>query len=78
MVKLEKHIKEERYMFTLTEEQKKKIEELYNYYWELYLEQETEECKSLYLGKCFGMESALSYLGYKFKSKYCVIPKEEE
>ena len=76
MVKLEKHIKEERYM--LTEEQKKKIEESYNYYWKLYLEQETEESKNLYLGKCFGIESALYYLGYKFESKYCVIPKEEE
>ena len=62
----------------LTEEQKKKIEELYNYYWKLYLEQETEEYKNLYLGKCFGIESVLSYLGYKFESKYCVIPKEEE
>ena len=65
-------------MFTLTEEQKKKIEESYNYYWELYLEQKTEEDKNLYLGKCFGIESVLYHLGYKVKSKYCVIPKEEE
>ena len=31
MVKLEKHIKEEKYMFTLTEKIKKKIEHDYNY-----------------------------------------------
>ena len=62
----------------LTEEQEKKIEELYNYYWELYLKQETEEDKNLYLGKCFGMEAVLSCLGYKTKSKYCVVLKEEE
>ena len=60
----------------LTEEQEKKIEDLYNYYWELYLEQ--KEDKDLYLGKCFGMEAVLSCLGYKTKSKYCVVLKEEE
>ena len=62
----------------LTEEEKKKIEELYNYSGKLCLEQETEVYKNLYLWKCFGIESVLSYLGYKFESKYCVIPKEEE
>ena len=62
----------------LTEEQKKEIENLYNYYWELYLEQKEEEDKNLYLGKCFGMEAVLSCLGYKTKSKYCVVKKEEE
>ena len=48
MVKLEKHIKEERYM--LTEEQKKEIEDSYNYYWELYLKQQEEDAdkKRLY------------------------------
>lgn len=61
-----------------TEEQKKEIENLYNYYWELYLEQKEEKDKSLYLGKCFGMEAVLSCLGYKTKSKYCVVLKEEE
>ena len=77
MVKLEKHIKEEKYM--LTEEQKKEIENLYNYYWELYLKQKEEDTdKKLYLGKLSGMDDMLSCLGYKTKSKYCVVLKEEE
>ena len=62
----------------LTEEQKKEIEDLYNYYWELYLKQETEEDKNLYLGKCFGMEVVLSCLGYKTKTRYGLVLKEEE
>ena len=77
MVKLEKHIKEERYM--LTEEQKKEIEESYNYYWELYLKQQEEDVdKKLYLGKLSGMEEVLSCLGYKTKMKYGLVKKEEE
>ena len=78
MVKLEKHIKEEKYM--LTEEQKKEIEELYNYYWELYLEKKEEEDadKKLYLGKLSGMDDVLSCLGYKTKMKYGLVKKEEE
>ena len=74
---LGKHIKEEKYMFT--EEQKKEIEELYNYYWELYLEKKEEDAdKKLYLGKLSGMDDVLSCLGYKTTSKYCVVLKEEE
>ena len=62
-----------------TEEQKKEIEDLYNYYWELYLKQQEEDTdKNLYLGKCIGIETVLSCLGYKTKSKYCVVLKEEE
>ncbi len=77
MVKLEKHIKEERYM--LTEEQKKEIEDLYNYYWELYLKQQEEDTdKKLYLGKLSGMDDMLSCLGYKTKMKYGLVKKEEE
>ena len=78
MVKLEKHIKEEKYM--LTEEQKKEIEDLYNYYWELYLKQKEEEDtdKKLYLGKLSGMDEVLSCLGYKTKMKYGIVTKEEE
>ena len=78
MVKLEKHIKEEKYM--LTEEQKKEIEDSYNYYWELYLEQKEEEDadKKLYLGKLSGMDEMLSCLGYKTKMKYVLVKKEEE
>ena len=78
MAKSEKHIKEEKYM--LTEEQKKEIEDLYNYYWELYLEKKEEEDadKKLYLGKLSGMDEVLSCLGYKTKMKYGLVKKEEE
>ena len=63
-----------------TEEQKKEIEELYNYYWELYLEKKEEEDadKKLYLGKLSGMDEMLSCLGYKTKMKYGLVKKEEE
>ena len=77
MVKLEKHIKEEKYM--LTEEQKKEIENSYNYYWELYLKQQEEDAdKKLYLGKLSGMDEVLSCLGYTTKMKYGLVKKEEE
>ena len=77
MVKLEKPIKEEKYM--LTEEQKKEIDDLYNYYWELYLKQKEEDTdKKLYLGKLSGMDDMLSCLGYKTKMKYGLVKKEEE
>ena len=63
----------------LTEEQKKKIEESYNYYWELYLKQQEEDAdKKLYLGKLSGMDEVLSCLGYKTKMKYGLVLKEEE
>ena len=57
----------------MTEEQKKEIEDSYNYYWELYLKQQEEDAdKKLYLGKLSGMDEMLSCLGYSFK------PKEEK
>ena len=63
----------------LTEEQKKEIEESYNYYWELYLEKKEEDAdKKLYLGKLSGMDEVLSCLGYKTKMKYGLVKKEEE
>ena len=64
----------------LTEEQKKEIEDLYNYYWELYLEKKEEEDadKKLYLGKLSGIDEVLSCLGYKTKMKYGLVKKEEE
>ena len=66
-------------MFTLTEEIKKKIEDDYNYYWELYLKQQEEDAdKKLYLGKLSGMDEVLSCLGYKTKMKYILVKKEEE
>lgn len=66
-------------MFELTEEIKKKIEDDYNYYWELYLKQQEEDAdKKLYLGKLSGMDDILSCLGYKTKMKYGLVKKEEE
>ena len=66
-------------MFTLTEEQKKEIEDLYNYYWELYSNKKEEDVdKKLYLGKVLGMDDVLSCLGYKTKMKYGLVKKEEE
>ena len=65
-------------MFTLTEEIKKQIEDDYNYYWELYLEQKEDADKKLYLGKLSGMDDMLSCLGYKTKMKYGLVKKEEE
>ena len=63
----------------LTEEQKKEIEDLYNYYWKLYLKQQEEDTdKKLYLGKLSGMDEVLSCLGYKTKMKYGLVKKEEE
>ena len=63
----------------LTEEQKKEIEESYNYYWELYFEKKEEDAdKKLYLGKLSGMDEVLSCLGYKTKMKYGLVIKEEE
>ena len=70
--KSEKHIKEEKYM--LTEEQKRKIERMYNDYYELAYKPDTkEDMKSFfmgkYLGRCWGMGGVLSCVGYKTKSK---------
>ena len=66
-------------MFTLTEEQKKEIEDSYNCYWELYLEKQEEDAdKKFYLGKLSGMDEVLSCLGYKTKMKYGLVKKEEE
>ena len=63
----------------LTEEQKKEIEDSYNYYWELYLEKQEEDAdKKFYLGKLSGMDEVLSCLGYKTKMKYGIVTKEEE
>ena len=78
MVKSEKHIKEEKYMFTLTEEQKKKIEDSYNYYSKMYEKMEEPVDKNFYLGKSSGMDEVLSCLGYKTKIKWCVVREEEE
>ena len=69
MVKLEKHIKEVENM--LTEEQKRKIENLYNDYYELALDLETkEDMKSFFMGKYLGIEEVLRYLGCSFKKVF--------
>lgn len=78
MVKLEKHIKEEKYMFTLTEEIKKKLEDDYNYYSEMQDKVEDPNDKKYYLGKWSAITDVLSYFGYTTKLKYCVVKKEEE
>lgn len=65
-------------MFTLTEEIKKKIEDSYNYYNELYAKQEDKADKNYSLGKCSGIDEVLSCLGYQTKLQYSVVRKEEE
>ena len=67
--KSEKHIKEEKYM--LTEEQKRKIENLYNDYYEMAYNTETrEDMKSFFMGKYLGIEEVLRYLGCSFKKVF--------
>ncbi len=65
-------------MFELTEEQKKKIEEVYNYYCKMYAKVEEPVDKKFYLGKSSGMDEVLSCLGYQTKLQYSVVRKEEE
>ena len=65
-------------MFTLTEEQKKKIEDSYNYYSKMYEKMEEPVDKNFYLGKSSGIDEVLSCLGYKTKMKYGLVKKEEE
>ena len=68
-MKLEKHIKEVENM--LTEEQKRKIERVYNEYYELAYKPETkEDMKSFFMGKYLGIEDALRCLGCSFKKVF--------
>lgn len=48
----------------LTEEQKGRIESLYNEYHELALKPETKDMKSFYIGKYLAIEDVLRILGY--------------
>ena len=48
----------------LSEEQKRRIESLYNEYHELYLKPETKDMKSFYIGKYLAIEDVLRILGY--------------
>lgn len=57
----------------LTEEQKRKIESLYNDYYELAFDPETkEDMKSFYMGKYMVIEEVLMILGYSLKKKFNV------
>ena len=55
----------------LTEEQKRKIENLYNDYYELAFDLETkEDMKSFYMGKYMAIEVVLMILGCSLKKKF--------
>ena len=55
----------------LTEEQKGKIENLYNDYYELAFATETkEDMKSFYMGKYLAIEEVLMHLGYSLKKAF--------
>ena len=55
----------------LTEEQKRKIENLYNDYYEMAYNQETrEDMKSFFMGKYLAIEEVLRYLGCSFKKVF--------
>ena len=55
----------------LTEEQKRKIERIYNDYYELAYKPETkEDMKSFFMGKYLGIEEVLRYLGCSFKKVF--------
>ena len=67
--KLERHIEEVKSM--LTEEQKRKIENLYNDYYELAFDLETkEDMKSFYMGKYMAIDEVLMILGCSLKKKF--------
>ena len=48
----------------LSEEQKRRIESLYNEYHELAINTETRDIKSFYIGKYLAIEEVLRILGY--------------
>ena len=48
----------------LTEEQKRRIENIYIEYHELAIKPETKDMKSFYIGKYLAIEEVLRYLGY--------------
>ena len=55
----------------LTEEQKGRIESLYNEYYALALNPNTkEDMKSFYMGKYLGIEEVLRHLGYSLKKEF--------
>ena len=55
----------------LTEEQKRKIENLYNDYYEMAFDPETkEDMKSFYMGKYMAIDEVLMILGCSLKKKF--------
>ena len=55
----------------LTEEQKRKIEKLYNEYYELAYKPETkEDMKSFYMGKYLAIDEMLEILGFSLKKTF--------
>ena len=55
----------------LTEEQKRKIENLYNDYYEMAYNTETrEDMKSFIMGKYLAIEEVLRHLGYSLKKEF--------
>ena len=55
----------------LTEEQKRKIERMYNDYYELAYKPETkEDMKSFFMGKYLAIEEVLRHLGYSLKKEF--------
>ena len=55
----------------MTEEQKRRIESLYNEYYLMAFDQETkEDMKSFFMGKYLGIEEVLRYLGCSFKKVF--------
>ena len=55
----------------LTEEQKRKIENVYNDYYEMAFDLETkEDMKSFYMGKYMAIEEVLMILGCSLKKKF--------
>ena len=55
----------------LTEEQKRKIENLYNDYYEMAFDLETkEDMKSFYMGKYMAIEEVLMIFGCSLKKKF--------
>ena len=55
----------------LTEEQKRKIERMYNEYYELAYKPETkEDMKSFFMGKYLAIEEVLRHLGYSLKKEF--------
>ena len=55
----------------LTEEQKRKIENLYNDYYELAFDLETkEDMKSYYMGKYLAIDEILEIMGFSLKKTF--------